>query len=141
MRTLLEVDGEPIKFEIVVEGRITLEESRKGDAVCGVATLTDLDMVASKLLANSDRRADRSVYSRDIIDLAMMEPSWDLMVRAVAKAETAYKSSIVGDLNKAIDYLQDNPHRLDDCMRELLLTDLPKAALWDRIKQLRPRAH
>lgn len=141
IRTLLEVDGEPIKFEIVLEGRITLEEPGQRDAVCGVATLTDLDMVASKLLANSDRWADRSVYSRDIIDLAMMEPSRDLMARAVAKAETAYKSSIVGDLNKAIDYLQDNPHRLDDCMRELLLTKPPKAALWDRIKQLRPRAH
>ena len=44
----------------------------------------------------------------------MMEPSRDLKSRAIAKAETAYRSSVVRDLNKAIDYLQDNPHRLDD---------------------------
>ncbi len=140
IRTLLEIDGEPIKFEIILEGRITLESPLPGDAVCGVATLTGLDLVTSKLLANSDRWADRSVYSRDIIDLAMLEPGRDLMVRAVAKAETAYRSSVVGDLNRAIAYLRDNPHRLDECMRELRMADPPKAVLWDRIKRLGPDA-
>lgn len=138
IRTLLDVDGEPIKFEIVSEGRISLETPGPGDSVCGVATLTALDMAASKLLANSDRWADRAVFSRDVIDLALMEPGPDLLSRAIAKAESAYRSAIVDDLSKAIDYLRDNPHRLDECMRELRMYDTPKAVLWDRIKRLRP---
>ena len=39
---------------------------------------------------------------------------------------------LVNDLVSAVDYLRDNPHRLDDCMRELQMHDVPKAlfALW-----------
>ncbi|MEZ0366517.1 nucleotidyl transferase AbiEii/AbiGii toxin family protein [Mycobacterium sp. pUA109] len=136
IRTLLDADGETIKFEIVFEGRIGLETPRAGDSICGVTTLTDLDMAASKLLANSDRWSERAVFSRDVIDLAMMEPGPDLLNRAIAKAESAYRSAIVDDLSKAIDYLRDNPHRLDDCMRELQMYDTPKAVLWARIKRL-----
>lgn len=136
IRTVLDVGGEPIKFEIVVEGRIELETPGSGDNICGVATLTELDMAASKLLANSDRWADRAVFSRDVIDLAMMEPDSSLLGRAVAKAETAYRSSIVNDLRNAIEYLRDNPHRLDECMYELRMHAISKAALWDRIRRL-----
>ena len=132
----IEVAGEPITVEIVLEGRIDLETPGAGDSVCGVAMLTDLDMATSKPLANSDRWADRSAFSRDIIDLAMMEPSPELLNQAVAKAEVAYRSAVVDDLNKAIDYLRDNPHRLDECMRELRMLNTPKAVIWDRIKRL-----
>ncbi|MUL61089.1 hypothetical protein B5P44_00615 [Mycobacterium sp. CBMA 213] len=136
IRTLLDVDGAPIKFEIVLEGRIEPETPGPGDSVCGVATLTDLDMATSKLLANSDRWAERAAFSRDIIDLATMEPGPDLLGWAIAKAESAYRSAVVSDLNKAIDYLRDNPHRLDECMRDLRMHSTPKAVLWDRIKRL-----
>lgn len=138
IRALLDANGEPIKFEIVYEGRIGLEAPSARDSICGIPTLTALDMVASKLLANSDRWADRAVFSRDVIDLAMMQPGPDLLSRAIAKAESAYGSAIVNDLSEAIDYLRDNPHRLDDCMRELQMYGTPKAVLWARIKQLRP---
>ncbi len=138
IRTLLDIDGEPIKFEIVLEGHITLEEPGPRDTVCGVATLSALDAAASKLLANSDRWADASVHSRDIIDLAMMEPGPDLMGRAIAKAESAYRSSIVKDLNKAIDFLRDNPERLEVYMHALRMDDISRTELWDRIQRLRP---
>lgn len=103
-------------------------------------TLTALDVACSELLANSDRWDDASTFSRDIIDLAMMEPGRDLVDRAIVKAEFAYRSAVVNDLVNAIDYLRDNPHRLDDCMRELQIYDTPKALLWDRIKRLRPQS-
>ncbi|MEB3023066.1 MULTISPECIES: nucleotidyl transferase AbiEii/AbiGii toxin family protein [Mycolicibacter] len=138
IRTLLDVDGEPIKLEIVHEGRIALDIPSASDSICGVTTLTALDMAASKLLANSDRWADRAVFSRDIIDLAMMEPDSALMGCAIAKAETAYGAAIVNDLRNAIEYLRDNPHRLDECMRQLQIYNTPKALLWDRIKRLTP---
>ena len=38
----------------------------------GVSTPTRLDMATSKLLANSAALADDGVFSRDVIDLAMM---------------------------------------------------------------------
>jgi hypothetical protein len=43
--------------------------------VCGIATLTPLNMLTSKSLANSDRWNDDGVFNRDVIDLAMMNPS------------------------------------------------------------------
>ncbi len=136
IRTVLDVDGVGIKFEIVSEGRISFDIPGQDDAVCGVSTLSLLDMAASKLLANSDRWADTSVFSRDLIDLAMMEPSGTLMDAAVSKSEEAYGSSVTGDLAKAIDYHRGNPNRLERCMRELRMDSTPKALLWERIQRL-----
>lgn len=119
IRTLIEIDGQAIKFGIIHEGRITLEPAGPKDQVCGVATLTALDMVTTKLFANADRWADRVVYSRDIIDLAMIAPSGRLMQQAIAKASVPYGDSVRESLNKSIDYLRENPHRLDECQQAL----------------------
>jgi hypothetical protein len=70
IRTFLRVDDVPVKFEIVSEGRIKIQG--EVDPKTGVPTLSRLDMYAEKLLANADRYRDKSVASRDIIDLAMM---------------------------------------------------------------------
>jgi len=58
IRTMLQVQDTAIKFEIVLEGRIQLEQPTPKNEICGIATLTALDMVVSKLLANSDRWRD-----------------------------------------------------------------------------------
>ena len=79
IRTRVLVDGQPIKLEIVMEARIALEPPSEGDAIAGIATLTPLDMATTKLLANSDRWPDDGVFSRDLIDLAMMRPSLQLL--------------------------------------------------------------
>lgn len=89
IRTMLSVAGQPIKFEIILEGRIELAAPTAKDVVCGISTLTVLDMVASKLLANSDRWADDGVFSRDLIDLAMMQPRLPLLRQSITKAEAA----------------------------------------------------
>jgi hypothetical protein len=140
IRTTLKMDGVAIKFEIVLEGRISFDPPGQHDRLCGVATLTPLDMVTSKLLANSDRWADSSVFSRDIIDLAMMTPPKDLMKQASAKARTAYGDSIDRDLAKAVQNLRDQPGRLDKCMQALHITAVPKALLWQRIRALVPKS-
>lgn len=136
IRTLLRTDGIDIKFEIVHETRIELEPPGTGDEVCGVATLTRLDMATTKLLANSDRWADDAVMSRDLIDLAMMVPERNLFRSAAAKAGAAYGKSILVDLAKAIEALRARPHRLDRCMEAMQMTTVPKALLWKRIKAL-----
>jgi hypothetical protein len=136
LRTMLQVDDATIKFEIVLEGRIELEAPGPGDRLCGVATLTPLDMATSKLLANSDRWRDDAVMTRDLIDLAMMAPSQALMKQAMAKAQAAYGDSVVADLTRAVEDLRARPHRLDQCMQALAMTGLSKAALWTRIRAL-----
>ena len=129
MRTLLQVDGADIKLEIVLEGRIELEAPGLDDRLCGVATLTPLDMVTSKLLANSDRWRDDAVLCRDLIDLAMMAPPKKLLQRAMAKAQVAYGDNVAADLAKAIENLRERPHRLDICMKAMAMTTVSKACL------------
>lgn len=136
IRTALQVADQPIKFEIVLEGRIELSAPGVRDEVCGVATLTPLDMATSKLLANSDRWRDDGVFNRDVVDLAMMNPSLDLLRQAIAKAETAYGQAIRQDLDKAIQHLQDRHDRLERCM-EAMAMNLPKALVWKKLRALR----
>jgi hypothetical protein len=136
LRTMLLVDGVAIKFEIILEGRIVLERPASDDRLCGVATLTALDMATSKLLAHSDRGRDDATFSRDLIDLAMMAAPKTLLRQAVSKASAAYGTSIEADLTKAIQSLRERPHRLDQCMQAMRTTGISKAQLWKRIKAL-----
>jgi hypothetical protein len=138
IRTMLRVADVEIKFEIVLEARITLDAPGADDLLCGVATLTPLDAAASKLLANSDRWRDDAALSRDLIDLAMMAPPKALLRQAIVKAQGAYGASIEADLRKAIQALRERPHRLDRCMQAMRMTTVPKALLWKRIKALGP---
>ena len=140
IRTMLRVADAEIKFEIVLEARITLDAPGADDLVCGVATLTPLDAAASKLLANSDRWRDDAVLCRDLIDLALMAPPKALLRQAIVKAQGAYGASIEADLRQAIQTLRERPHRLDHCMQAMRMTTLPKALLWKRIKALEPPA-
>lgn len=133
VRTMLRIDEHEIKFEIVLEARIELAPPGTSDVVCGIATLTPLDMATSKLLANSDRWRDDGVFSRDLIDLAMMSPGLGLLRQAVAKAEQAYGRSVLDDLAKAIDLLQNRPGRLDRCMQAMAM-GMPRAVLWQKLR-------
>ena len=136
IRTMLLVDNQSIKFEIVREGRIELAPPGTMDQLCGIATLTPLDMATSKLLANSDRWNDDGVFNRDLIDLAMMNPALPLMRQAIAKAESAYGAAIRNDLAKAIDTLQNRHGWLERCM-QVMAMEMPKALLWQQVRKLR----
>ncbi len=136
IRTKLDVEGAPVKLEIVLEARIVLERPSAHDTVCGVATLTPLDMATSKLLANSDRWLDDSVFNRDLIDLAMMRPGLPLLRAAVAKAAGAYGDAILRDLGRAIERMQSRPGWLERCMQAMAMTD-PPALVWQRMRALR----
>lgn len=138
IRTTLRVDGQPIKFEIVLEGRIQLEAPTVKDEVCGVATLSTLDMAASKLLANSDFWGDDGVFNRDVIDLAMMQPSLALLRQASLKAQAAYGAAIWQDLDKALLRLQTRQGWLERCLQTMAMVE-PKAVVWQRLRALRRR--
>ena len=136
IRTMLLVAGQSIKFEIILEGRIALSAAAAEDEICGVATLALIDMATGKLLANSDRWADDGVFSRDVIDLAMMNARLPLLRQAVSKAEAAYGQAILRDLEKALLRLQNRHGWLERCMLVMAM-NLPKAVLWQRLRALR----
>ena len=140
IRTMVQVAGQAIKFEIVLEGRMELDPPQTGDEVCGVATLTRLDLAASKLLANADRWNDEGVFNRGLIDLAMMQPSLPLLRRAVTKAETAYGEAISRDLAKALEKMKQRHGWLERCM-EAMAIRLPKAVVWQRLRRLNRVLH
>ena len=135
IRTMLQGTDRSIKVEIILEGRIQLDTPSSKDEICGIATLTPLDMATSKLLANSDRWNDDGVFNRDIIDLAMMNPSLALLKSAIAKAEVAYGQAIRIDLDKAINRLKIRPDLLERCMQAMAMT-LPKAVVWGQLRKL-----
>lgn len=140
IRTHLLVDGVGIKFEIIVEGNLELEVPGSGGGICGLDTLTPVDQVATKLLANSDRWPDRSTFSRDLIDLAFIRADDEAIHAGFAKAERAYGRAVRDGLSKSRQLLMDNPGRLEELVETLQIQVAPgiaatPAQVWSRIKR------
>lgn len=136
IRTRVRSGESQIKFEIVLEGRIELAPPGDDDRICGVKALTPLDLAAEKLLANADRWRDDAVYSRDLIDLAMMRADRTLLEAACVKAEGAYGESVRRALAQAVSLLESDPQRLGRCMRAMKIETVTKAQLWQAIKRV-----
>jgi len=131
IRCAFDVDSVPIKFEIVFEGRVELQDPLPADRVNGMWALTMRDKVATKLMANSDRWADDSVWSRDIIDLAVLANGQEADPAGVAAAVEAYGSSALVDFEKARTNLLERDGRLLNCMKRMQMT-MPE----DRLRRL-----
>ena len=138
IRTSVLVAGVQIKFEIINEGRIEFDAPAHGREICGVRVLTRTDQVASKFLANDDRWADTSTFSRDLIDLGMMRPESAELEAGAAKAVDAYGRTVGESLAKAVARLRERPQRLDECVLALKI-DAPRAAVWQEIRSLAKR--
>jgi hypothetical protein len=115
--------GAPLKVELIREARIDLGPAVRPDWST-VDCLSLEDCFAEKLLANSDRWADRQVLSRDLIDLAALrvqigpipEPSWD-------KVRTAYRTGPEEDLRKALEEFEKEPARQRQCFDGLYVEE------------------
>ncbi|KQT85339.1 nucleotidyl transferase AbiEii/AbiGii toxin family protein [Aurantimonas sp. Leaf443] len=93
IRSILAFAGEPVRFEIVREARISLEGSL--DERFGVPVLCLEDQFAEKLLANADRYVDKAVACRDAVDLGyLLLQSGTIPRAAIEKATTAYGTDI-----------------------------------------------
>jgi hypothetical protein len=136
IRTVIGIGEAKIKLEIISEGRISFDLPEPKEFIDGIPSLTRLDSIASKLLVNSDRYADDSVYSRDLIDLAMMKPTKKELHLAMEKAKNAYGDSIQRDLVRSIDYLFQREKRLDKCT-DYLKIDLPVSVIYQNIQKLK----
>jgi hypothetical protein len=108
-----------LKIELIREARIELGPGvRPGWSP--VECLSMEDCYAEKLLANSDRWADRQTLSRDLIDLALLrlrvgpvpETAW-------RRVRDAYKSAPEKDLRKALDAFRSDPIYQQNCLKDL----------------------
>jgi Nucleotidyl transferase AbiEii toxin, Type IV TA system len=110
---------EPLKVELIREARIELGPGDRPDW-SPVDCLSIGDCFAEKLLANSDRWADRQVLSRDLIDLAALrswigpipETAWD-------KVRAAYQRGPEEDLRKALTEFEGDFARQRHCFEGL----------------------
>ena len=96
-------------------------------------------MVASKLLANDDRWADRALFSRDVIDLAMLPADAAQWSAGRGKAVGAYGPSVDKNLARAVDDLLTRSEWLATCMRELQIETVTDENLRARLADLRAR--
>ncbi|MFZ4062749.1 MAG: nucleotidyl transferase AbiEii/AbiGii toxin family protein [Polynucleobacter sp.] len=135
IRAMLRVGDINIKFEIISEGRIAFDAPKGKDYVGEIATLSRIDLMASKLLANTDRWNDDSVFCRDVIDLAMMKVNKKEFHQAVEKAITAYGNSVLVSLDKAIDRLITKEGLLDRCITVMKIL-VPRAVLRQNLENL-----
>lgn len=135
IRCAFDVDSAAIKFEVVFEGRVELQDPLPEDRVNGVWALTMRDKVATKLMANSDRWADDSVWSRDIIDLAVLTNGQTADPAGVAAAVRAYGSSVLVDFEKARARLLEREGWLLNCMKRMQMT-MPENDLRELIQGL-----
>jgi len=123
IRFPVEMEGSAIRVELIREARIDLEPGvRLG--WCPVDCLSIIDCYTEKLLANSDRWADRQVLSRDLIDLsALRQRIGPIPEAAWEKVEGAYRAAGRADLLKALlVFLQDGNHR-QRCFQGLNIDD------------------
>jgi hypothetical protein len=118
IRAILRVDGQPIKFEIIREGRIQLAGAAVPDLP--VPCLAREDLYTERLLANVDRYLDGSALSRDILDLMVMERRWGpIPTESWKKAEQAYGAAIKAAYAKAKQALRENRVLFEDRLRSL----------------------
>lgn len=118
LRTVVRLKGQPIRFEVVREGRIDLRGHFDEDL--GVPTLVPADMFAEKLLANADRCQDRAVAYRDAFDLGMLVKAYgEIPTEALDKVQTAYGLDIERKVAWVVSKLRDKAelHRAADVLQ------------------------
>lgn len=136
------VGGASIRVELIREARISLGPAVRA-AWTPVPLLSVTDAFAEKLLANSDRWADRDELARDLVDLAVLRMAHGPIPEAAwAAVEAAYRAAPVQDLRKAAERFLAEPEdqrrcftgleveRTEDvlCGVRALLSDLDAAA-------------
>ena len=123
VRFAVMVEDIPIKFEIIAEGRISLESPEYYEWST-VPCLSFADSCCEKLLFNSDRWIDRAVESGDLIDLSILRLQSALPAKSVEKAESAY--SVVKPLQDSIQFFQSEPDYRNMCFSSLQIQNRAK---------------
>ncbi len=116
IRLLVEINSIPIKLEIIAEARFTTGKPRQLPWL-SLPCLNQEDLLVSKLLANADRFMDRSILSRDLIDLTILRLSSPIPATSLKTAEAAYE--VIRPLKTAIAQFQNQPGYREKCWQNL----------------------
>lgn len=134
VRTVVQVDGAPIKLEFVHEDRIDVTGAMI-DAL-PVPVLNRSDLYAEKLLANTDRGTDAAILYRDMIDLMVMIIVWGPIPDAAwTKARGAYGGKVDQAFDAVQTYLRANPEKWRDACRRMCI-DMAWQAKLDRVMRI-----
>ncbi|MXW52091.1 MAG: nucleotidyl transferase AbiEii/AbiGii toxin family protein [Gammaproteobacteria bacterium] len=119
IRTFVIMEGEPIKLEIIHEGRHDLNGQTLPDWPVPVMGWESL--MAQKLMATADRGLDKRFHLRDLIDLAFMVASWgnEPFAEGMEMAENAYGKSVRQGLVDALRMAVGNPAHWRTCLDAL----------------------
>jgi Nucleotidyl transferase AbiEii toxin, Type IV TA system len=135
IRFPVEIDGVMIRVELIREARIGLGPGAR-PSWSPVDCLAATDCYAEKVLANSDRWADRQFLSRDLIDLAALRSQLGpVPEEAWSKVEHAYRTAGRDDLLKAIETFNRDDSYQQRCFQGLHLDD--PARVLEGVNQLR----
>lgn len=128
IRTFLTEDpaAEPVKFEIVVEGRIELEGDM--DPALGVPRLGLPWAIGEKLLANADRGRAKEHRARDVIDLAFvsLDVEETALLAGYGLAEGAYGQAVKRELDEVLKMLNLDAKYRNQCIEDLLIEDVKR---------------
>lgn len=133
LRGFVDIGPQPVKFEIVSEGRFALAPPGSTDNVCGVSSLRWSDLATSKLLANADRWRDDSTFSRDAIDLAYMNLPPRALLAPLRKAVEAYGNGVATDMVRALSTVRERKDRLARCIAALSIRE-PAAVVVQKLR-------
>lgn len=113
----------PIKFEVIVEGRIALDGAL--DEALGVPILSRRCAIAEKLLANADRGLAKEHRARDMIDLAFVSLQVDdeTFLAGYRLAQGPYGQSIDRALGEVLKMLELDAGYRALCIKDLLVED------------------
>jgi hypothetical protein len=123
IRTFVEIAGEKLKLEIILEARIALSGSIADSLP--VPALDVTSCCAEKFLANADRWSDETFLGRDVIDLAFMAARWGhepLGVGLTIAAE-AYGKTVLRDAKRAAAKMLEDARWRRHCIGALNVSD------------------
>ena len=109
-----------IKVEVVVEETLDIDNAQLMPNL-NIPCLNRIDLIAAKLLANYDRGLDKSKFSRDLIDLAVIRNTGIFPKLAFDKATTAYRlnENITVSLTEVISLFQAKSEYREKCYQQL----------------------
>jgi len=117
------VGATSIRVELIREVRIELGPEEHAGWT-SLPLLSIEDTFAEKLLANSDRWADRGDMARDLVDLAVLRSAHGPIPEAAWRAVAiAYRSGPLEDLRKAAAYFLAEPAFQERCFAGLDVVD------------------
>ena len=113
----------PIKFEIILEGRIAL--AGRHDDMLGLPILSPECAIAEKLLANADRGRAKEHRSRDVIDLAFVSLvlADSAFLSGYELAQRPYGKSVGEALDDVLKMLELDAKYRGLCIEDLLIED------------------